>query len=47
MQNGQRIYVNRLVVGNQENRHIGLLNFYRPVPEDFSQGVLIPVTHAA
>lgn len=47
LQNGQRLYVNRLIVGNQENRHIGVLNFYRPVVENGALGVLIPVTHAA
>lgn len=46
-QNGQRIYINRMVVGNAENVHIGLQNFYRPVVNDGSQGVLIPVTVAA
>jgi hypothetical protein len=44
MENGQRIYMNRILVGNQENRHIGLKNFYLPSDEDFSLGVLIPTT---
>ncbi len=47
LQNGQRIYVNRMVVGNAENVHIGLQNFYRPLVNDGSQGVLIPVTLSA
>lgn len=46
-QNGQRLYVNRLLVGNAENRHIGVLNFYRPAVEDANLGVLIPITHEA
>lgn len=46
-QNNQRIYVNRMVVGNAENIHIGIQNFYRPLVNDGAQGVLIPVTLSA
>lgn len=43
-ENGKTWYVNRLLVGNQENRHIGARGFYRPNPEHTELGVLIPVT---
>lgn len=47
IQNGQEFYVNRIVMGNAENVHIGVQMFYRPVVNDGAQGVLIPVTVAA
>lgn len=47
IQNGQQIYVNRLVMGNAENIHIGVQRFFRPLVNDGKQGVLIPVTIGA
>jgi len=47
MENGKRVYMNRLLLGNQETRSIGLKNYYLPSPEDTSLGVLIPTTFSA
>lgn len=47
MENGQRNYVNRLLVGNAETRHIGVKGYDRPAVNDPKLGVLIPVTHPA
>jgi hypothetical protein len=47
MENGQRNYVNRLLVGNAETRHISVKGYDRPAVNDPKLGVLIPVTLAA
>lgn len=46
-ENGKRVYMNRLLVGVQETRHLGLKNYYLASPEDFSLGVIIPTTVSA
>ncbi len=46
-ENGQQIFVYRLVVGSARNVHISVEGFYRPLVNDGAQGVLLPVTLAA
>lgn len=42
--NGQRVYVNEVMKGVQENVEIGLCNWYMPAITDADYGVLIPTT---
>lgn len=46
-ENGKRFYMSRAVLGVQENREIGLRNYYKVSPEDMSLGCIRPVTLSA
>jgi hypothetical protein len=47
LDNRQRFFVYRLIVGSPRNIHVSIENFYRPFVNDYALGAIMPTTVAA